>query len=71
MNTFKTPTKKIDVTANIIIKKTINVPAGWTGEQIDQWVWGMDMDTFYNEFYDITPDSVDLNWKMYKEKKNA
>ena len=25
------------------------------------------MDTFYDEFYDITPDSVDLNWKMHKE----
>ena len=67
MSTIKIPTKKIDITANIVIKKTINVPAGWTGSQIDEWVWSMDMDTFY----DIAPDSIDLDWKMHKEKKNA
>ena len=67
MNTFKTPTKKIDVTVNFTFNKTINVPAGWTGEQIDEWIEYMDL----NSFYESTPDNIDINWRMHKEKKNA
>ena len=60
MSTFKTPTKKIDITANFTFNKTIEVPANWTGEQIDEWVWGIDLDPFY----ELPPDYIEMEWKM-------
>ena len=65
--TFETPTKKVDVTVNFTFNKIIKVPAAWTGEQIDEWVWGMDLDPFYES----TPDSIDMDWRMHKERKDA
>ena len=67
MDIFKTPTKKIDITVTFTFNKIINVPAGWDEEQINQWIEYMDLDSFYES----TPDNVDVNWRMHKEKKNA
>ena len=67
MDTFKTPTKKIDITVTFTFNKTINVPAGWTGEQIDEWTENMDLDPYLES----APDIIETSWKMHKERKNA
>lgn len=67
MSTFNTPTKKIDVTVTFTFNKIINVPARWTGEQIDEWTENMDLDPFYES----TPDNIDIDWRMHKERKDA
>ena len=48
MDTFKTSTKKIDVTVTFTFNTIVNVPAIWTGEQIDEWMEkNIDLDPFY------------------------
>ena len=64
---MKTPTKKIDVVVNFTFNKTFEVPAYWDGDQINDWIDYMDLDPFY----DSTPDDIDINWKIHKEKENA
>ena len=67
---MKTPTVPMDVTITITLTKVINIPAKWTDEQIDKYMFSLDVDEFYGECY---PDNIDVTWKNHKKKevKNA
>lgn len=60
---FKTVTKKVAVSIDLIFNKVIEVPANWTGDQIDEFIGDVDIDMLYES----TPDEISVGWRLLKK----
>ena len=58
---FKSATRTIDILAVMRFKKTVEVPAIWTGDQINDYVDKIDEDTFY----DMSPSDFEVDWEIH------